>query len=424
VWDEVSAEEARKVAPKVMPHAIDLVAHTILWPDTTLPAMLAVGALPIGRQERTEVFRPKYTDPEVSKETFAKGCRNYMEEMMKKPPPGNKQRKVVMELSTKEQEGGMLSEWYSKEQLDDMFGEGSWRALPRYAIQQGDKWRLIDNGKSAEHNLTYGAEETIHTTCTAAGAAAAASFKKHAKNAAGRSDFKMSIATQDMWKAYRQVPCHSSQSRYMVVMVWHDELGKWVFGLTAGLLFGITGAVLAFNRIPAFIVAVARRWLAIPAQNFFDDFRILDLEASKGSANRYFALLLERVLGWRIDPKKEQKPGPEAVFLGNRESYTPTKNPNAVVVAPKEGRAEAIAESVKTHLDTSKLSEGDAKTLRGRIIHFAGTCAGRVGKGILHHVNARACGVGAEWSKELDDNLHFVLELLKLKIPRQISLVR
>ena len=83
-----------------------------------------------------------------------------------------------------------------------------------------------------------------------------------------------------MWKAYRQIPCHPDQSRYMVVMVWHPLEKKYVFGETKGLLFGLAGSVLAFNRVPAFITAVARRWLAIPVQHFFDDFRLLDVQRS------------------------------------------------------------------------------------------------------------------------------------------------
>ena len=77
-------------------------------------------------------------------------------------------------------------------------------------------------------------------------------------------------------------------------------------GEPKGLLFGITGAVLAFNRVPGFIVAVARRWLGIPVQHFFDDFRILDLARSNGSANPVFCVLVKEVLGFRVDPKKEQ----------------------------------------------------------------------------------------------------------------------
>ena len=82
----------------------------------------------------------------------------------------------------------------------------------------------------------------------------------------------------------------------MVVMIWHPGLWKWVFGEARGLLFGLTGAVLNFNRVPAFITAVARRWLAIPVQHLFDDFRILDIQESNGSANRYFCFLLKQLL--------------------------------------------------------------------------------------------------------------------------------
>ena len=39
--------------------------------------------------------------------------------------------------------------------MDIKYGKDHWRALPRYAIKQGEKWLLIDNGKAGEHNSTY-----------------------------------------------------------------------------------------------------------------------------------------------------------------------------------------------------------------------------------------------------------------------------
>ena len=62
-----------------------------------------------------------------------------------------------------------------------------------------------------------------------------------------------------MWKAYGQIPCHKDQIQYMTVMVWHPDKREWIFGESKGLLSGLTGAVLAFNRVPALIVAIARR---------------------------------------------------------------------------------------------------------------------------------------------------------------------
>ena len=390
--------------------------------------MAAEGAKPLFPQEATGIFREKFTQAELSAEDFSTGSGAYMDSLISKPAPTKDQQTVVWELSGKEREQGILKGYYTREDMDRKYGQGKWRALRRHAIQQGQKWRLIDDGKAGEHNATYSSDETIHTTCTAAGVAAAAAFRDEiGRPFAGK--WKLTVATQDMKKAYRQIPIHQSQERWTVVMLWHPEWGKWVFAEAKGLLFGLAGAVLAFNRVPAFIVAVARRWLAIPVNSFFDDFRIFDIMKSKGSANRFFKLLLRDVLGWRRDPAKEQPPATAVTFLGNIEDYYPRDDKRKVIqdtmmLRPKEGRVDSIRALVRHHRQERSLRSGDAKTLRSRIIHHAGTCAGRVGKGILHYVNERAAGSSPLWSEELDFNLEFLDIIMALKIHRSISIVR
>jgi hypothetical protein len=315
LWNSLRSENAIEVAPNVRPHVLDLMAHSIKWPDIPLPAMMAVGALPLGRQEHTGIFRHKLTEASLEEQVFQNSCAGYMESLMSRPPPRCDQAKIICDLSTKEQEAGLLSPWRSASFLDQKYGSGKWRALPRYAIKQGDKYRLIDNGRSGDHNFTYSADETIHTTCTSAGVGVASRFRELIGKPL-RGDNSLLVSTQDMWKAYRQIPCHHSHLRYMTVMVWHPARKEWVFGESMGLLFGITGAVLSFNRVPALVVALARRWLAIPVQNFFDDLRIMDLARSNGSANRFFCILVEEILGFKLDSGKEQLPSHRAVFLG------------------------------------------------------------------------------------------------------------
>ena len=63
-------------------------------------------------------------------------------------PPRSDQMKKVWELSKAEVEGGLLEGFFTSEEMDEKYGVGCWRALPRHAIEQGDKWRLIDDGKA------------------------------------------------------------------------------------------------------------------------------------------------------------------------------------------------------------------------------------------------------------------------------------
>ena len=420
-WSSWHTDNSKDVAPGVFPHKIDLLNHSMLWPDGSLPAMTAVGACPLGGQIETGTFKAKVTEATLSMQDFADNSAGYMADLLSRPPPSEEQRTKIFELTEKEIELELLTGYYTAEEMNAKYGLGGWRALPRYAICQGGKWRLIDNGKAGQHNHTFASLETIHTTSTAAGVAVAANFRRLNKGRL-RGSRKLRVSSQDMWKAYRQIPGHAKQRKWMVVMVYHPIRKMWVFGEAKGLLFGLTGSVLHFNRVPAFITAVARRWLALPVQHYFDDFRLFDVKVSRGSVNKYFKLLLDAVIGYRIDPAKESIPAPMLTFLGNVEDYDPKDEDDAVQLRPKEGRAATIEASVDEAIRDEALQEGAAKTLNGKMLHFAATSAGRFGKGILYHVADRAAGTTPVWYENLLFNLVFIKYLLGHNIPRTITL--
>ena len=69
----------------------------------------------------------------------------------------------------------------------------------------------------------------------------------------------------------------SDQSAFVVIVVYDMSVERCRSIIIRALLFGLSGSVLLFNRVPSMLVAVARRWLAIPVHAFFDDFKIVDL---------------------------------------------------------------------------------------------------------------------------------------------------
>ena len=61
------------------------------------------------------------------------------------------------------------------------------------------------------------------------------------------------VSTQDMKAAYRQVPVHPENARFSVVAVYCPAMQAWRYGLLDGLAFGLTSAVLHFNRLPVLL---------------------------------------------------------------------------------------------------------------------------------------------------------------------------
>ena len=58
-----------------------------------------------------------------------------------------------------------------------------------------------------------------------------------------------------------------------------------------------------FNRVPAFITAVARRWLTILVQHVYNDFRIIEHELTEGDGHACVYQLAE-FMGFRFDHSK------------------------------------------------------------------------------------------------------------------------
>lgn len=83
----------------------------------------------------------------------------------------------------------------------------------------------------------------------------------------------MAIGFDDLTAAYRFVPC--SQPEYTVFCVWRPATptapGAPVFYYVPGHNFGMTAAVLNFNRFPKMMVAMSRSLMALAVDQYFDD---------------------------------------------------------------------------------------------------------------------------------------------------------
>ena len=298
---------------------------------------------------------------------------------------------------------------------------GAWAMLVRFAIHQGEKWRAIDNG-SEEQNLTYAAEESIHTTSSAAGMSLARLFRSALGRRLSR-EWRLRGASKDMWKAYRQVPLADDQTRLCVIAVWDISMKKWRFCKAYALLFGLTGAVINFNRLPVFMAAAARRVLAVPVQHFFDDFRIVEPLLANGAGLKAFEWLAD-FIGLRFDPKKDQPPTPELPLLGNIEAYSRSSVADVVELWAKPERVEAVRLLVLELIARQWVTSGEASSLRGRLLHLASTRPSRTGRAVMPALNELASSLSSgAWSLELLWDLGAALELLRLSHVREFRSV-
>ena len=99
--------------------------------------------------------------------------------------------------------------------MDTRFGHGQWRPLRRFAIQQGEKWRGIDDAHDSGHNDAQWASVRVHTTEPAWVAAVARLYyanRAELERAAARLGETLHLegGTDDERSAYRWKPVHES----------------------------------------------------------------------------------------------------------------------------------------------------------------------------------------------------------------------
>ncbi|CAK9116368.1 unnamed protein product [Durusdinium trenchii] len=319
-----SASSQRVSAHLNLAH-IEALGHSVCWPDHDVAFALCQGVRIVGDLPTFGIYRTAHADASSSSCFDSQRNHEWLQQVLTMPAPPPPEAQVVWDKSEAERQLGILEGWFSASDLHNQFGAHQWRPMVRFAAWQANHnaYRCIDNAKTSEHNLCTGVEERIHTTSIDMGVAIAQRFRALLGSPLA-DDLALQAATKDMKRAYRQVPVSEAHLRFSVVAVWHPTQGTWVFGILHGLAFGLLAAVLQFNRFPALIVAVARRWLAIPVINFFDDFKITEPVFAKASGGLYFDKLVS-VMGWLFDPDKDKPFHSTAKFLGGLETFLPNE---------------------------------------------------------------------------------------------------
>ena len=303
---------------------------------------------------------------------------------------------------------------------------GGWRPLVRFAIEQSSgKWRIIDNGRSASHNWSLETDERIHTTSVDMGVA---TLRRLRELLGPFSSSRVPVSTtQDMKRAFRQLGVRDEDRSLHIVALWHPARAQWLFGELDGLAFGLGAAVLEFNRVPAHLVAFARRWFAIPVLNFYDDFRITDFADIVGSldvelfssANETFEDVM-KFIGWLLDPDKKQGPARRVRFLGVIEDATDAAEDDDVKLRTDEDRRLKLKLEIDEAISTKKCPSRAMCSIVGKLMHVAESYPGRLGRGMISSLTSHVAGSVAELDGAALHALHF--QSFLLSTPRYKSI--
>ena len=419
LWTELRSCTSASVSSHLCISAYSALLYSIMWPDLQAPTTLVEGAHIVGDLQPFGIFRDKITEASINIDELEQSNGEWTTKLLAQPPPPLEEAIVVWEKTEKEKGLGIIDGYFTREELDAEFGPNGWRPMKRFAQWQPNHnaWRAIDNARSSQHNAATSMEETIYTASTDLGVAIAKAFYSHSQLVGHAESLDLQIATKDMSRAYRQIAVHPEHAHLSIVMIWHPEEAKWVFGKLNSLAFGLSSAVLVFNRYPISISAIARRWLAIPVISFFDDFKITDPAYAEGSASFYFDALTQR-LGWLFDSDKDVPLSSSGTFLGNVETF----HNHTLLIQGKPERVNLVRASILQALDSGHMHTSTALSLRGKLLHLTQAYKGRVGRGQLFGLNEHIATEASQMSTRLRNNLLFHLALIDMAPWRQINL--
>ncbi len=402
---------AMATCPNVDPHVILLLTYLMQWPDRGLALLPTVGAPIVGHIPSAQIFRHSDKTATVTMDKWMESADEWNRSLVRRSPPSAEQAEAVWVASIAEQAEGTLGSWYTYEDLNAMHGQGQWRAMIRFGIQQGEKWRCIDNGRSGNHNETVSSADRIHTTSIDVAMAITAFLYA---NDTCRPRRPHTRATKDMRKAYRQIPVFEQHAQFQIIAVWHVELRCYRFAHLRGLAFGLYASVSNFNRIPSFLVAVARRFLGIPAIAYFDDIRLQSVVPHGQLVWDAFGWLVETI-GYVFDPSKDVPMHPQGVFLGFNEDLSWVHSQGIALLTPKQGFLDGIVKVMRQALSSGTMQHGDARSLRGRLLHLSNSMVGRVGRGQTHAVEHLLQSDSVVLPPSLITCLEFFLQLIELR---------
>ena len=252
----------RAMSPRVRAVAFsyDVGLHLYLqillaWPDVTYAARLVTGFQVIGAIESPPIYRSVTEWPlSQGREEFFEGAAEYMDDLVGSMGPSDDPLHDVkcLELSLKDVAQGTALGPVTEQQLRMKYRSGSVRAMPRFAVLKGNlQYRAIDNGKRSGHNAHSQATVRVHTSTHELFLLACRAFFREGetlKETWGVCSLEFGV--DDESSAYRWKPTADADQAALICCFWHPEWQEPAFLELLGHPFGLSAAVLNYNRGP------------------------------------------------------------------------------------------------------------------------------------------------------------------------------
>lgn len=342
--------------------------------------------------------------------------------------------RLTWEASIEEVRQGTARGPFTRHQVEEIFGFGKWRPSRRFGVPKGpDGVRPCDDETQSGHNSAFISRHVL-VNCPVDFPAAVARVFFDEDQALGAPTFSpIGAAREDVPSAYRIAPSRSPE--LTVVALVSPFSGLLFFFIIRGMNFGLSAAAQQFCRLPAFVVGVARRIFACPADYYIDDLQVVESELSRGlstglsgldefpgSAHSSFVSLCD-IIAFPLSLPKRLAWAQDPVALGVQ-SFFDTTHLNGDVrqcVAPAT-RVKALAKA-SLALGSDSLSPSLAASLRGNFGFVLGLSS--AARGVLSSIGLRQYELSSlpsefeRWplTEDLRGALSFIIDLFEGVLP-------
>ena len=184
--------------------------------------------------------------------------------------------------------------------------------------------------------------------------------------------------------AYRQILMRPEDFPLAAVVFCHPDTGQKVFYSHRALPFGATASVYGYNRVARAVVHIARAFLGLPVDSYFDDFWAVDRRELAQSSFALFGAL-NVALGLSLKRRKDLHPTVKGPLLGVQCDLGPF--PFRAEVDPD--RCAKLVKILMRVLAQDLLPSGPASSLAGKLQFASCAIFGRVGRAALRAIYAR-----------------------------------
>ena len=329
---------------------------------------------------------------------------------------------------------------FTETRVTAMVGDPYWLATRRFALEQSDKIRLIDDGLASGLNSAFGTSNKLQLLdidslvslllriqklrlkassglCLSDGS----TIQCH-PSPAWEGNLELLGKTLDLKSAYKQLGPNMEDLWTRIIVVYDPHSQEPAYFVSSVLMFGSAASVYAFNRVSKSVWHITTSLLNLWQTVYYDDFPCIEPRATADCAHECVTQILD-LLGWQYAKEgvKAQRFASCFNVLGVCVDLTQFDSGH-ILLRNKEAQVASLVGLVDQLLTDEKVPPGVAASLQGQLNFAQGQYMGSVLKPAMQFLGKIAAhGWHVSYKQELAVVGSYIATVLRCAKPRQIS---